>query len=56
MDDLSIKLNQPGICGDIGGHLINNLCYSDDLCLIGLSSAGMQNFKICVVLMQLSTY
>ena len=42
MDDLSIKLNQSGICGDIGGHLINHLCYADDLCLISLSSAGMQ--------------
>ena len=34
MDDLSIKLNQSGIGGDIGGHLINHLCYADDLCLI----------------------
>ena len=41
-DDLSIKLNQSGIGGDIGGHLINQLCYADDLCLISLSSAGMQ--------------
>ena len=42
MDDLSIKLNQSGIGGVIGGHLINHLCYADDLCLISLSSAGMQ--------------
>ena len=34
MDELS---NQSGIGGDIGGHLVNNLCYVDDLCLIGLS-------------------
>ena len=38
MDDLSIKLN----LSDIGGPLINHLCYADDLCLISLSSAGMQ--------------
>ena len=42
MDDLSIELNQSGIGGDIGGHLINHLCYADDLCLISLSSDGMQ--------------
>ena len=42
MDDLSIKLNQSGIGGNIGNHLINHLCYADDLCLISLSSAGMQ--------------
>ena len=34
MDDLSIKLNSSGIGGDIGGHLMNHLCYADDLCLI----------------------
>ena len=30
MDDLSIRLNQSGIGGVIGGHLINNLCYADE--------------------------
>ena len=44
MDQLSIRLNRSGIGGDIGGHLINHLCYADDLCLISLSSAGMQSF------------
>ena len=42
MDDLSIKLNQSSIGGVIGGHLMNHLCYANDLCLISLSSAGMQ--------------
>ena len=42
IDQLSIKLNRSGIGGNIGGHLINYLCYADDLCLISLSSAGMQ--------------
>ena len=44
MVNLSIKLNQSGIGEDIGGHLIIHLFYADDLCLIRLSSAGMQNF------------
>ena len=48
MDQLSIRLNRSGIGGDIGGHLINHLCYADDLCLISLSSAGMQSLlDIC---------
>ena len=28
--------------GGGGGVLVNNLCYADDICLINLSSAGMQ--------------
>ena len=42
MDQLSIKLNRSDIGGNIGGHLINHVCYADDLCLISLFSAGMQ--------------
>ena len=42
MDQLSIKLIRSGIGGNIGGHLINHLCYADDLYLISLSFAGMQ--------------
>ena len=42
MDHLSFKLNRSGIGGNIGGHLINHLSYADNLCLISLSSAGMQ--------------
>ena len=43
MDQLSIQLNRSGIGRDIAGYLINHLCYADDLCLISLSSAGMQS-------------
>ena len=42
MDQLSVKLNASNIGGDIGGVLVNHLCYADDICLISLSSAGMQ--------------
>ena len=45
MDDLSIKLNQSGIGGDIGGHLVIFLCYADDLCLVSLSSSAMQKLS-----------
>ena len=48
IDQLSIRLNRSGIGGGIGGHLINHLCYADDLCLISLSSTGMQSLlDIC---------
>ena len=53
MDDLSIKLNQSGIGGVIGGHLINYLCYADDLCLITyatehlLTYNGSKSYSLC---------
>ena len=42
MDDLSIALNNSGIGGYLGDALLNHLCYVDDICLISLSSSGMQ--------------
>ena len=48
MDQLSVKLNASNIGGDIGGVLVNHLCYSNDICLISLSSAGLQQLlNIC---------
>ena len=48
IDDLSLKLNCSGIGGYIGTLFVNYLCYSDDLCLISLSSSGMQHLlNIC---------
>ena len=37
-----LLLNSTNIGGHIGGQLLNHLCYDDDLCLISMSSAGMQ--------------
>ena len=42
MDGLSISLNSSNIGGHVGVNLLNHLCYADDMCLISLSSAGMQ--------------
>ena len=42
INNLSVSLNHSGICGSLGGNLINHLCYANDLCLIALSSSGMQ--------------
>ena len=42
MNNLSVSLSHLGIGGSLGGNLINHLCYTDELCLIALSSSGMQ--------------
>ena len=55
MDDLSLTLNCSGIRGYIGTTLMNHLCYANDLCLISLSSSGMQQLLIFVKNMHLST-
>ena len=48
MDDLSCILNRSNIGGRIGGEIVNHLSYADDLCLICLSSAGMQKLlNVC---------
>ena len=48
MDTLSIALNSSGIGGYLGNVFLNHLCYADDLCLISLSSTGMQQLlNIC---------
>ena len=48
MDNLSCALNRSNIGGRIGGEIVNHLSYADDLCLICLSSAGMQKLlNVC---------
>ena len=48
MDDLSCALNRSNIGGCIGSEIVNHLSYADDLCLICLSSAGMQKLlNVC---------
>ena len=48
MDKLSIALNDTAIGGKIGGQLLNHLCYADDMCLISISSSGMQQLlNVC---------
>ena len=48
MDDLRETLNNSGIGGYLGDTFLNHLCYADDLCLISLSSTGMQQLlNIC---------
>ena len=49
MDDLSMHLNSSGIGGYLKTAFRNHLkCYANDLCLISLSSSGLQQLlHIC---------
>ena len=42
MAELNVSLHSSNIGGRIGNIFLNHLCYADDLCLICLSSVGMQ--------------
>ena len=48
IDGLSDNLNKSSIGGSIGGKRINHMLYADDLCIVSLSSAGLQQLlSIC---------
>ena len=42
IDGLSNILNNSLIGGSLGGKRINHMLYADDLCIVNLSSAGLQ--------------
>ena len=43
INDLSIRLCQTGIGGSFGGKFVNHMIYADDLCVMSLSSSGLQS-------------
>ena len=48
IDGLSDILNKSTIGGSLGGKRINHLLYADDLCIVSLSSVGLQQLlSIC---------
>ena len=48
IDGLSDILNKSSIGGSIGGKRINRMLYADDLYIVSLSSAGLQQLlSIC---------
>ena len=54
INDLSIQLSLPGIGGSIDGKFVNHMIYADDLCVISLSSSGLQSLlNICTDYCQL---
>ena len=46
MDDVSVALNNSGIGGNLGDAFLNHLCYTDDICLISLSSDNVVRYYI----------
>ena len=48
INDLSIRLTNSGIGGTLGGKFVNHMIYADDLCIVSLSSSGLQTLlKMC---------
>ena len=48
IDGLSDILNKSSVGGSIGGKRINHMLYADHLCIVSLSSAGLQQLlTIC---------
>ena len=48
VNELSELLNKSGIGGNMGGTIINHLLYADDICIVSLSSSGLQKLlNIC---------
>ena len=49
IDGLSDILNKPTIGGSLGVKRINHLLYADDICIVSLSSAGLQQLLLIYV-------
>ena len=48
VDELSDCLNKSGIGGSMNGTIINHMLYADDICIIFISSPGLQQLlNIC---------
>ena len=48
VNELSELLNKSGIGGNMGGTIINHMLYADDICIVSLSSSGLQQLlNIC---------
>ena len=48
-NELSELLNKSGIGGNIGRTIINHMLYADDICIVSLSSSGLQHLlNICI--------
>ena len=42
INDFSIRLTNSGIGGTLGGKFVNHMIYTDDQCIVSLSSSGLQ--------------
>ena len=42
VNELSELMNKSGLGGNMGGAIINHILYADDICIVSLSSSGLQ--------------
>ena len=49
VNELSELLNKSGIGGNVGGKIINHMLYADDICIVSLSSSGLQHLYLIYV-------
>ena len=48
IDDLSLTLSKSNPGCHLGGRCVNHIAYADDLCILSMSSSGIQNLlNIC---------
>ena len=48
VNELSELLTKSGIRGNLGGTIINHILYADDICIVSLTSSGLQHLlNIC---------
>ena len=48
VNDISECLNKSGVGGSMSGTFVNHMLYADDICIISLSSSGLQRLlNIC---------
>ena len=48
VNELSELLNKSGIGRNLGGTIINHMLYADDICIVSLSSSGLQHLLIVI--------
>ena len=49
VNELIELLNKSGIGGNLGGTIINHMLYADDICIVSLSSSGLQHLLTVVI-------
>ena len=49
VNELSELLSKSGIVGIMGGTIINHMLYADDICIVSLSSSGLQQYVMTTV-------
>ena len=59
VNDLSECLNKSGVGRSMNGTFVNNMLYADDICIISLSSSGLQrllNIYVTIIVNCMTSY